>query len=321
MIDFTSCKIDLTASYGGSDQKRGIIYNNERYMLKMPDRISDDKRNGLNSSYSNSVFSENVSCEILKNLGFRVQDTLLGYIVDKNGEHKPVVACKNFVPQGYSMVDFRTIEDAILIDRKAGKTPRINDIYEIMSGNNAFFTEEAGAIALARYWDTFILDAMLGNFDRHANNWAYFIRNDGTGMQIAPIYDCGSCLYPQLADTSIPSILSSEEEILMRIDKFPTAALELPDKTKANYKEYINSLENPDCTAALLRVFPQIDKQIINDTIYNNSAISDIRKEFYSVMLNKRIERILEPAYEKALSLSSGKSNPSKKKPVELDDI
>lgn len=321
MIDFTSCKIDLTASYGGSDQKRGIIYNNERYMLKMPDRISDDKRNGLNSSYSNSVFSENVSCEILKNLGFRVQDTLLGYIVDKNGEPKPVVACKNFVPQGYSMVDFRTIEDAILIDRKAGKTPRINDIYEIMSGNNAFFTEEAGAIALARYWDTFILDAMLGNFDRHANNWAYFIRNDGTGMQIAPIYDCGSCLYPQLADTSIPSILSSEEEILMRIDKFPTAALELPDKTKANYKEYINSLENPDCTAALLRVFPQIDKQIINDTIYNNSAISDIRKEFYSIMLSKRIERILEPAYEKALSLSSGKSNPSKKKPIEYDDL
>lgn len=321
MIDFTSCKIDLTANYGGSDQKRGIIYNNERYMLKMPDRISDDKRNGLNSSYSNSVFSENVSCEILKNLGFRVQDTLLGYIADKNGEPKPVVACKNFVPQGYSMVDFRAIQDAILIDRKAGKTPRINDIYEIMSGNNAFFTEETGAIALARYWDTFILDAMLGNFDRHANNWAYFIKNDGTSMKIAPIYDCGSCLYPQLADTFIPSILSSEEEILMRIDKFPTAALELPDKTKTNYKEYISSLENPDCTAALLRVFPRIDKQKINDTIYNNSAISDIRKDFYSTMLSKRIERILEPAYEKALSLSSGKSNLSKKRPVEFDDI
>ncbi len=45
MIDFTMCEIDLTANYGGSDQKRGIIYQNERYMLKMADRITDSNRN------------------------------------------------------------------------------------------------------------------------------------------------------------------------------------------------------------------------------------------------------------------------------------
>lgn len=32
MIDFTECKIDLTANYGGSDQKRGILYQGQRYM-------------------------------------------------------------------------------------------------------------------------------------------------------------------------------------------------------------------------------------------------------------------------------------------------
>lgn len=328
MIDFTSCDIDLTANYGGSDQKRGIIYHNEKYMLKLPDRISDDKRNGLNSSYSNSVYSENVCCDILKNLGFKVQETLLGYITDKKGEPKPVVACKNFVPQGYSMVDFRAIEDAVLIDRKAGKIPKIKDIYEIMNGNNAYFSEQSGAIALKKYWDTFILDAMLGNFDRHANNWAYFIKNDGTKMRTAPIYDCGSCLYPQISDDAIPSILASENEIRMRIDKFPTAALELPDKTKANYKEYINSLENPDCTAALLRIYPRINIDKINETIYNNPDIPNIRKEFYSIMIKNRIEQILEPAYEKACCLahthSEGNlhhSNRKHGKPVEFDDL
>ena len=35
MIDFTECEIDLTANYGGSDQKRGIIYKNERNMLNI----------------------------------------------------------------------------------------------------------------------------------------------------------------------------------------------------------------------------------------------------------------------------------------------
>ena len=58
MIDFTDCEIDITANYGGSDQKKGIIYNGDRYMLKMSDRINTEKRNILNSSYSNSVFSE-----------------------------------------------------------------------------------------------------------------------------------------------------------------------------------------------------------------------------------------------------------------------
>ncbi len=41
-------------------------------MLKMADRILNDKRNGLNSSYSNSIYSENICCEILKGLGFDV---------------------------------------------------------------------------------------------------------------------------------------------------------------------------------------------------------------------------------------------------------
>lgn len=299
-IDFTLCKIDLTANYGGSDQKRGIIYQDEHYMLKMADRITESNRNDLNSSYSNSVYSENVSCEILKGLGFDVQETLLGFITDKYGEPKPAVACKNFIPEGYSLIDFRVIEDALLVDRKAGKTPRITDIYEIMSGENVYFSKEKGAAALQRYWDTFILDAMLGNFDRHANNWAYFIKNDGTDLKFAPIFDCGSCLYPQLSDAAIPSVLASPEEVVMRIDKFPTAALLLPDKIKVNYKDYINSLCNPDCTAALLRVYPRIDMNIIQNIIVNNLAISDIRKSFYTIMIQNRIKRILEPAYKKA---------------------
>lgn len=315
MIDFTNCQIDRTANYGGSDQKRGIIYQGERYMLKMADRISDSKRNSLNSSYSNSVYSENVCCEILKGLGFDVQETLLGFVTDKNGENKPAVACKNFVPKGYSLVDFRAIEDALLIDRKAGKIPRLTDIYEIMSGGNVYFSKETGAVALQKYWDTFILDAMLGNFDRHAYNWAYFIKNDDTELKFAPIFDCGSCLYPQMADDSIPSVLSSPKEIEKRIDIFPTAALELPDKSKANYKDYINSLQNPDCTAALLRVYPQIDINVIQKIINDTPSISDVRKSFYSAMIQKRIEIILEPAYEKACSRSF--SNGISNKPLE----
>lgn len=266
----------------------------------MPNRITSEKRNSLNSSYSNSVYSENISCEILKNLGFAVQETLIGFLANKNGEQRPVVACKNFVPDGYSMIDFRAIEDALLLDRKPGKIPRLDDIYKVFTEENAYFTKETGKKALENYWDIFVLDAMLGNFDRHANNWAYFIKNNDSELISAPIFDCGSCLYPQIADDAIPNILNSKDEIAKRIDVFPTAALE-HNKEKVNYKSYITSLENPDCTSAVLRIYPKINRDVIKNTIYNNPDISEIRKEFYNTMLQNRIDRILQPAYEKAL--------------------
>ncbi|MDE6918607.1 MAG: hypothetical protein K2P89_01710, partial [Lachnospiraceae bacterium] len=80
LIDFTECEIDLMANYGGSDKKRGIIYNGKRYMLKMSDKIPEEKQNSLNSSYSNSTFSEFIGCHIMESMGFSVQRTLLGTI-------------------------------------------------------------------------------------------------------------------------------------------------------------------------------------------------------------------------------------------------
>lgn len=165
-----------------------------------------------------------------------------------------------------------------------------------MNHSNVYFTEDFGKKALERYWDTFIGDALFGNFDRHANNWGYLKKQSGE-IVLAPIYDCGSCLYPQLADDVLLNILSDSNEIQMRIDKFPQAALELKDGKKASYKVFINSLANEDCNKALLRIFPKINMKTIRNIINNIPEISDIRKEFYYTMITARYEQILEPAY------------------------
>lgn len=305
MIDFTNCPINLSANYGGSDQKRGIYYQGELYMLKMPDKIPNSKRNDLNDSYSNSVFSENVCCEILRSLGFSAQETLLGYATDKEGSQKVVVACKDFIPNGYVLLDFKTIANALLMGRKIGKIPKIKDIYDIFKGGNDYFSKEFGEVALKQYWDIFILDAMLGNYDRCTDDWAYLVKSDKFDIKLAPIYDCGDSLYPQVTDDAISDILSSEKEIMLRIEKFPTAALEDQNGRKVNYMNYINSLQNPDCTAALLRVVPRLDLERIKKVIYENDMISSIRKDFYFTMIKMRIKHILMPAYEKAVAASS----------------
>lgn len=299
IIDFTDCQIDTSAQYGGSDQKRGVFYLGERYMLKLPDRIDDTKRNQWNTTYSNSIYSEKVCCDILSALGFNVQQVKLGYI-RRGNEKKPVVACRNFIPMGAILLSFKTIANTLLPE-KLGKVPKISEIYAVLTEKSSYFTQDMCIESLKAYWDLFILDALLGNFDRHGDNWGYFYLAGASSVVPSPIYDCGSCLYPKVADTAIESIISNETEITMRIDQFPTAALLLEDGKKANYKDFILSGVNTDCTEALLRVFPKIDLSVVYAVI-ESEPITDIRKSFYKIMLTERYKRILVPAYERHFS-------------------
>lgn len=317
LYDFTNCKIDLTANYGGSDKKRGIILYNKKYMLKLSDKIPEEKRNNLNSSYTNSAFSENIGCKIAESIGFDTQKTLLGHITMQSSKKEertyPVVACENFIPAGWDLVEFKFIEGALL-EKKPGKLPEIDDIYEIMTNENAYFTKEFGKEALKRYWDTFILDALLGNFDRHANNWGYLVNKETHEIKLAPIYDCGSCLYPQISDEAIDNILNNESEIQMRIEKFPVAAL-LENGRKVSYMQYIASFKNPDCTNALLRIVPRIDMNKIENIIDEMPEISDKRKCFYKTMLSERFKQILLEPYkkivqEKQISIDKREADP-----------
>ena len=55
------------------------------------------------------------------------------------------------------------------------------------------------------------MDALLGNFDRHGANWG-FIKEDNK-YTIAPIFDNGSCLFPNLVDEEeMKEIMKSEVE-------------------------------------------------------------------------------------------------------------
>jgi len=300
LIDFTNCKHDKRATYGGSDKKYGIFYKEQRYMLKIADKVPEQNRNELNSSYSNSAFSEYIGCHIIESIGLPVQETILGTVnrISSSGEQTtyPAVICKNFIPETHDLQEFKFIERA-LIDAVPPKIPKIVNIYQILTHPNEYFDKDFGKIALERYWDTFIIDALLGNFDRHANNWGYLVNKETQEMSLAPIYDCGSCLYPQITDEAIPNILNTPEEIQMRIDKFPTAALELENGNKASYRKYIASFQNPDCTAALMRIMPKINMNKIADIINKTPGISDIRKTFYKTMIQERYNQILLEPY------------------------
>ncbi|MDD4729290.1 MAG: hypothetical protein PHN55_11145 [Dysgonamonadaceae bacterium] len=56
------------------------------------------------------------------------------------------------------------------------------------------------------FWDMFIADAFLGNFDRHNGNWGILIDEVQQSAEIAPIYDCGFCLYPQIDQAGMQTV-------------------------------------------------------------------------------------------------------------------
>lgn len=188
---------------------------------------------------------------------------------------------------------------------KPVKLPHIDRIYDVYGQSSSYFTKEQGRKEIEKYWDVFVVDALLGNFDRHGNNWGYLVNNENPSEIIhAPIYDCGSCLYPQLKDEALEEILQDKEEIQKRIDTFPTAAL-MVDGQKVAYSQFISSFANQDCTDALLRIVPKIDMEKIREIVDSTPGISDIRKEFYKTMLEERYEQILlEPYREVCKALS-----------------
>ena len=57
---------------------------------------------------------------------------------------------------------------------------------------------------MERFWDMFIVDALIGNWDRHNGNWGFLYDARIDEMTLAPVFDCGSCLNPQ-ADETMPA--------------------------------------------------------------------------------------------------------------------
>lgn len=299
MLRFDDSLIDLAAAYGGSEQKRGVLLNGEPWMLKLSDRL---KENQLNSSYSNSAISEYVCCHIIELIGIGVQKTEIGYLHRWSDYHGRViddlvVACKNFVRDGWSLVEFKPLANTIL-PSKMGKIPKMSELNAVFS-ENVYFTSEFAKVARDRYWDTFVLDAFLGNFDRHGNNWGYLICRADRSIELAPIYDCGSCLFPQISDNGIEAVLQSKSEIERRVLEFPSAALLLEDGKKVNYYKFINRGDCLECNKALLRIVPKINLKKIKRFVNSLDFISEIRKEFYCTMLECRFNEILLPQFRK----------------------
>ncbi len=289
-IDFTDCRRITGKAYNGANGKKiAVEYNGRQYMLKFP---PSGKAKPMELSYTNSCISEHIASSIYNFLGVPAQETMLGtFALEKNV--KVVCACLDFTSDDKQFFDFCSIKNTVLDSDSNGSGTELEDIIETIEKQQFVPPDKL----LEHFWNMFIIDALLGNFDRHNGNWGFLYNAKKQQGEIAPVYDCGSCLLPQADEKIMQSLLADKDVLHARVFQFPTSAIKLNGR-KINYYDFLTKTENRDCIRALRRIRDRIDRKQIEAFIDTVPYISDLQKVFYKRYIAARHDLILDSAYK-----------------------
>ncbi|MDE7435669.1 MAG: HipA domain-containing protein [Lachnospiraceae bacterium] len=281
-VDFSEYELS-GKYYGGSERKLGIIIDGDDYMLKYQKQTAFGKRN--------NHISEFIGSHVFEICGFLTHKTYLGF-----RDEEQVVACKDFNVSGKQFVPFNDVGESTLDQDKETYQYDYEDIMQMLRDNSKLTNVEE---TISAFWEVYILDALLGNFDRHGSNWGFMKENNRYTM--APVFDNGSSLFPNLVDEDeMKNVMDSQEETDKRIYKFPTSQVKLNGK-KSSYYEVIHSLEFPECNNALVNVFKRINMKQIEELIAETPLVTDTQKLFYIHMIRERYNKIIKASYDKLM--------------------
>lgn len=279
-IDFTDCPRVPGRAYNGANGKKiAVSYEGATWILKFPPD-AHDKPNEL--SYSNSNISEHLGSTIYRMLDIPAQETMLG--IHRNGREKVVCACRDFTRPGIRLYDFCSIKNTVLDGESGGTGTELSDVLLTIAMQS--FLDPT--LVLERFWQMFVVDALLGNFDRHNGNWGFLV-DENTGVtELAPVFDCGSCLLPQADDTIMQKCLDNEDEMNARIFVFPASMIKIDGK-KINYYDFLHADNRPqELSRALEQLRPRIMALDMAALIDSLPYISDLQRRFYLRYLDRR---------------------------------
>ncbi len=283
LVDFTKCKEEIN-EYKGSEKKKTLIFDGKKYLVKFPDPLIKKNKN---ISYINNAFSEYIGSHIFEIIGIKTQNTILGeYKI--NDKIKIVCACEDFTTNTKILYEFENLTNSTMVDKKVDT--EISDIIEVIKENNNIIDVDD---TIKNFWKMFIVDSLIGNTDRHNGNWGFIKDNETGEITFSPIFDCGSCLNPLLEDTDLENL----DEVELKNLALNCYSCLKEDGKKINYFTYISSRKNEECNKALKEIVKKIDMNKINNMIDEIDCISDVRKDFYKKILNKRF-KILDKGTE-----------------------
>lgn len=304
IIDFTDYPQKFERTYGGaSGRKYDIDYNGEPWFLKFPSNIGDQVKD---MSYSNGAVSEYIGSKIYESIGIETHETKLGIY-----GAKCVVACKDLVRDDEFPItgfgEFKTTFVPTFCDSRGNETNgNGTDLEEIIKTLKEHPKLRKYPELEERFWDMFVVDALIGNNDRNNGNWG-MIKNINGSYRMSPVFDNGAAFYPKSSEEKIKKVLN--DEVLYRNSMYSgcICIFSLQGHT-INPLKYIEKGENQDCNEAVKRIVPKVNlekvQEIINEipeTYAGVEIITDNTKKLYSKLFQDRYEKVLVPVLEKII--------------------
>lgn len=300
MVDFNRYTQNQRMYGGTAGRKIGIIYNGKNYILKFPGNLKEQQMKNIQLSYSNSPVCEYIGSQIYGLLGFPVHDTILGF-----RNEKIVVACGDFLEDGDKLYEFDKIKvtfDPPFLDSNGNETNGTGlDLYEIlMTIQEHPLLKDVEGIQ-ERFWNMFVVDALIGNTDRNNSNWGVIIRADGT-KELAPVYDNGNCLNSKWDDEKMQEVLSDEKRLMAESYSARRCIFELAGN-RLNPYHLIERMEYEGCNKAVKNITPKIAMALsdIENMVSDISVLSVTQKNFYLAVMKERYEKVFEPVYRKLM--------------------
>lgn len=303
IYDLRNCPLSGRLYGGRAGRKDGILIDGEPWIAKFPRSTRDLKGKGL-PPYTSSPLSEYLGSHIYGMLGIPAHETRLGY---RDG--KIVCACRDFTYPDLVLYEFSKVKTTMDDDAHAGFCGSPSD------GSSVYLTDVLGTIegsdllkgvpgVRERFWDMFVVDALIKNPDRNNGNWG--VLWDGSSYRLAPVYDNGSSLFSKRSDSLFgrrSGDARAEEE-----DAFGTnvsAYLVIDNQGEARHIhpfDYMRTTVNADLSAAVRRIASRVDMGAIRalfDEIpveaYGWRILPGVTKEAQLRLLAKRYEEGLLP--------------------------
>ncbi|MBO5303224.1 MAG: CtkA family protein [Lachnospiraceae bacterium] len=292
--------------YGGTaGRKMGITYNGKDYLLKFPGNLKEQQMKNINLSYSNSPVCEYIGSKIYELIGVSVHNTILGI-----RNEKIVVACEDFLEDGDRLYEFDKIKvtfEPHFLDSNGNETNGVGvDLYEIIMTiqEHPFLQDIPGVIE--RFWDMFIIDALIGNADRNNSNWGIVLRKDGS-KELAPVYDNGNCLNNKWDDEKMQIVMNDAAKMEAEAYKARRCIFELQGR-RVNPYHIMESMEYQECSDAIRRLTPRIDSGMsrIRAMIEEIPTLSEVQKQFFISIIDYRYEKVLLPVCQKIVEKEIG---------------
>lgn len=316
MVDFNSFPENERYYSGNAGAKMGIFFQDENWFLKFG-KSTRGFRN-MDISYATSPLSEYIGSHIYEIIGVPVHKTLLG---ERDG--KIVVACQDFRKQGDELIEFKNIKNAYVKGRDEissgatyGDSVDLEDVLQTIRNNK---TLQMIPGVEERFWDMFVVDALISNNDRNNGNWGILVHPDGS-KELTPVYDNGNCLTNKKSNDQILKTLQNPEA--MKDASYRLVFCTYSDKEKLiNPMEYISNTPEAGCLDAIHRIVPRIDLSRINRMIdeipeeyHGLEVMSPVRRQFYKELLQIRHEEVFLPVLEKSRVIDQSKETPARRK-------